>query len=85
MRTHTTPNIESEVIKIISKTKEIRPARLHPSANLSREFGFDTVDVVDIILELERNFQIVIPDEVPLHTVGDFVEYVSSHTLAKAS
>jgi len=78
-------NIESEVIKIISKTKEIRAARLRPSANLSREFGFDTVDVVDIILELERNFHIVIPDEVPLHTVGDFVDYVSSHTLAKAS
>jgi acyl carrier protein len=85
MRTHTAPTIESEVIKIISKTKEIKPARLHPAANLSREFGFDTVDVVDIILELERNFQIVIPDEVPINTVGDFVDYVSSHTLAKAS
>jgi acyl carrier protein len=85
MKTQPAPNIESQVIKIISKTKEIRPARLHPSANLSREFGFDTVDVVDIILELERNFQIVIPDEVPLNTVGDFVDYVSSHTLAKAS
>ncbi len=85
MKTQPAPNIESQVIKIISRTKEIRPARLHPSANLSREFGFDTVDVVDIILELERNFQIVIPDEVPLNTVGDFVDYVSSHTLAKAS
>ena len=85
MRTHPVPNIESQVIKIISKTKEIRPARLRPSANLSREFGFDTVDVVDIILELERNFHIVIPDEVPINTVGDFVKYVSSHTLAKAS
>jgi acyl carrier protein len=85
MKTQPAPNIESQVIKIISKTKEIRPARLHPAANLSREFGFDTVDVVDIILELERNFHIVIPDEVPLNTVGDFVDYVSSHTLAKAS
>ena len=73
-------NIESEVIKIISKTKEIRAARLRPSANLSREFGFDTVDVVDIILELEKNFKITIPDEVPLRTVGDFVQYVTTHT-----
>ena len=85
MRTPASPNIESEVIKIISKTKEIRAARLHPAANLSRELGFDTVDVVDIILELERNFHIIIPDEVPIHTVGDFVDFVSSHTLAKAS
>lgn len=79
------PNIENEVIQIISKTKEIRPGRLRPTANLSQELGFDTVDVVDIILELEKNFQIIIPDEVPILTVGDFVDYVSSHTLAKAS
>ncbi|MFD2246439.1 acyl carrier protein [Pontibacter ruber] len=77
--------IEREVIRIISKTKEIRPARLQPTARLSQDFGFDTVDVVDIILELEKNFQITIPDEVPINTVGDFVDYVSSHALREAS
>ena len=85
MKTYPAPEIETAVIHIISKTKEIRPARLRPSANLSREFGFDTVDVVDIILELEKKFHIVIPDEVPLHTVGDIVDYVASHMFAKAS
>lgn len=85
MMTVHTPSITKEVVKIISKTKEIRPSRLRVSANLSKEFGFDTVDVVDIILELEKNFKIVIPDEVPLHTVGDFVDYVSTHTMRQAS
>lgn len=85
MRTYPTSSIETEVIKIISKTKEIRPSRLRSSANLSREFGFDTVDVVDIILELEKNFKIIIPDEVPLTTVGDFINYVSAHTMRQAS
>jgi len=78
-------NIEHQIINIISKTKEIKPSRLQAHANLSREFGFDTVDVVDIILELEKSFKITIPDEVPIDTVGDFINYVSSHTLAKAS
>jgi acyl carrier protein len=85
MMTAHTPSITKEVVKIISKTKEIRPSRLRASSNLSKEFGFDTVDVVDIILELEKSFQIVIPDEVPIATVGDFVAYVSSHTLRQAS
>jgi len=84
MKAYATPDIEHQVINIISKTKEIRPARLRASANLT-QFGFDTVDVVDIILELEKNFKIVIPDEVPLTTVGDFVNYVSSHTVRQAS
>lgn len=77
------PKIANEVINIISRTKEIKPSRLRSSANLSREFGFDTVDVVDIILELEKSFKIQIPDEVPIDTVGDFVDFVSTHTLLK--
>ena len=72
--------IEQQVLRIISKRKAIKPRRLRIGSNLSRELGFDTVDVVDIILELERNFHIIIPDEVPLATVGDFVTYVASHT-----
>lgn len=86
MRTQPLPeNIANQVINIISKTKEIKPSRLRNSANLSRELGFDTVDVVDIILELEKKFHIIIPDEVPISTVGDFVNYVSTHTIRQAS
>ncbi|MFD2785903.1 acyl carrier protein [Hymenobacter rubripertinctus] len=83
MITATTPvskSIQQQVVRIISKRKAIKARRLRIGSDLSRELGFDTVDVVDIILELERNFHIVIPDEVPLATVGDFVNYVATHT-----
>ncbi|MBC5994850.1 acyl carrier protein [Pontibacter cellulosilyticus] len=76
--------IEKEVIRIISKTKEIKADRLWADRML-QDFGFDTVDVVDIILELEKNFKITIPDEVPIDKVGDFIDFVSTHTLRKAS
>jgi len=75
-------SIEQQVLRIISKRKAIKPTRLRTGSSLSRELGFDTVDVVDIILELERSFHITIPDEVPLATVGDFVTYVAKHTPA---
>ncbi len=76
--------IEKEVIRIISKTKEIQADRIE-SSRLLRDFGFDTVDLVDIILELEKNFKITIPDEVPIDTVGDFIDFVATHTIRKAS
>ncbi|WP_223652608.1 acyl carrier protein [Hymenobacter psoromatis] len=72
--------IEQQVLRIISKRKAIKPVRLRRTASLSRDLRFDTVDLVDIILELERNFHITVPDEVPFHTVGDFVRYVTAHT-----
>ena len=71
--------IEQQVLKIISKRKAIKAVRLRRTASLSRDLRFDTVDVVDIILELERNFNITVPDEIPFFTVGDFVRYVSAH------
>lgn len=76
--------IQQQVLRIISKRKAIKARRLRIGSDLSRELGFDTVDVVDIILELERNFHITIPDEVPLTTIGDFVNYVATHTSTEA-
>ncbi|RNI21884.1 acyl carrier protein [Rufibacter latericius] len=75
-----TPSVSQEVLNIISKVGEIKPSRLRTSSNLNKEFDFDTLDVVNIIWELEKSFKIVIPDEVPLNTVGDFVEFVSTQT-----
>ena len=71
--------IEQQVLRIISKRKAIKAVRLRPTASLSRDLRFDTVDLVDIILELERSFHITVPDEVPFITVGDFVRYVTAH------
>jgi acyl carrier protein len=72
-------NIEQQVLRIISKRKAIKAVRLRRTASLSRDLRFDTVDLVDIILELERSFHITVPDEVPFYTVGDFVRYVTAH------
>lgn len=79
---HPAASIEQQVFRIISKRKAIRASRVRKTASLVRDLRFDTVDVVDIILELERNFHIVIPDELPLYTVGDFVRFVRAHAAA---
>jgi acyl carrier protein len=71
--------LTKQVLQIISRRKAIQPSRLHLGSSLNKELHFDTVDVVDIILALERRFHLIIPDEVPLETVGDFVHYVGAH------
>lgn len=69
--------IAQKVRRIISQRKHINPRRLRFGATLG-ELDFDQLDVVDIILELERRFHLTIPDEIPLHTVGDFVSCVAA-------
>lgn len=75
-------SIEQQVFRIISKRKAIRASRVRKTASLARDLRFETLDVVDIILALENQFHITIPDEVPLNTVGDFVRYVRDHAAA---
>ncbi len=76
---HEPAKLTWQVRHLISQRKRVQMRRLRPTAHLSRELHFDLVDVVDIILAVEQFFHLTIPDEVPLATVGDLVQYVRTH------
>ena len=50
-------------------------------ASFVDELGEDSLDVVELIMGLETEFDIEIPDEdaEKISTVGDAVEYIKSH------
>ncbi len=50
-------------------------------ANFQEDLGADSLDLVEMIMELEDQFGIKIPDEdaQKIQTVGQAVEYVTSH------
>lgn len=80
MHAQSVPAIAHEVMRIIARHQHVAPERLRPRTRLEEELHCDQIDVVDIILAVEKRFHVTIPDEVPLFTVGDFVEYVASHS-----
>jgi acyl carrier protein len=70
--------LSRQIAKLISEVKHIPKSRLMPSTNLYRSLNFDIKDVVDVILVLEQHYQIYIPDEVPVETVGDLIRFVGN-------
>lgn len=52
-----------------------------PEASFVDDLGADSLDVVELIMGLETEFDIEIPDEdaEKISTVGDAVEYIKSH------
>jgi acyl carrier protein len=78
---HTYPTIVATVTRIISKNKGVRKSAILVKDNL-RELGLDQLDVVDLILEVEKKYHITIPDEVPVETVTDIVRFVHTHAAA---
>jgi len=55
-------------------------------ANLSKDLGLDSLDTVDLVLQMEDLFHISIPDEdyQQLHTVKQFSDYLKRKTVAQA-
>lgn len=46
------------------------------------DLGADSLDIVELIMALEEDFDLEIPDEdaEKIQTVGDVVEYIKEHT-----
>ena len=74
-----------ELSEIIEKTNqflieeiEVDPTSLIPSANLKDDLGIDSLDFVDIVVLVERNFGFKIkPEELAdVHTLEAFYRYI---------
>jgi len=78
--THSSDPIEDKVKQIIVDHLSVDPAAVIPSARIMADLGADSLDAVEIILTLEKEFDIHIRDEdvVKLYTVKDVVDYVRS-------
>ncbi|MBP0965791.1 MAG: acyl carrier protein [Oscillospiraceae bacterium] len=50
-------------------------------ANIQDDLGADSLDVVDLVMALEDEFEVEIPDEAveSIKTVGDIVKYIEEH------
>ena len=76
--------VRKNIAELISNKKGVRKSRLLKPAAFS-QFGFDTLDLVDLILEVEKAYNVIIPDEIPLNTIDDFVDFICGRRLQQAS
>lgn len=67
--------------KILALIEDKGYGKVEPSDEFSA-IGFDSLDLVDLIMEIEKMFKISIPDEEAfgLKTVSDAVELVKNKT-----
>ncbi len=66
-----------QVRHLISRRKGVRLHHVRPTTDLLIEFGFEALDMVDLILEVESHFHFTIPDELLLlRTPSDFVYFL---------
>jgi acyl carrier protein len=74
-------NVEDRVRKIIIEQLEVPPDQVKPEATFAEDLKADSLAVVELVLALEEQFKIEIPDEdtEKIKTVGDAINYIKSH------
>jgi acyl carrier protein len=77
---NTASGVEAAVGRIISDTLGVDSADVTPNADIIVDLGADELDLVELIMEAESEFNISISDDQveKIKTVGDFVSHVQS-------
>ena len=70
----------AKVKDIIEKELGVEREKLTDGASFIEDLGADSLDIVELVMEFEKEFNIDIPDEdaEKLRTVGDAVAYLEA-------
>ena len=72
-------NIAEDVKAIIVEKLGVDASEVTDTANFTNDLGADSLDIVELIMDFEKQFDIEIPDDDAgdrIQTVGDAIKYI---------
>ncbi len=74
-------DVLERVKKIVVDRLDVDEADVKPEASFKEDLDADSLDIVELVMELEDEFNLEISDEdaEKIQTVGDVVTYIQSH------
>jgi acyl carrier protein len=80
-------DIETRLKKIVAKNLDVCESRITPDSSYIDDLGADSLDQVELIMALEEEFEVEIPDESAekVKTISDTIKYIKTHAKEKAA
>jgi len=74
-------NVQERVKNIIIEQLGVEADQVKPEAQFVNDLGADSLDTVELIMALEEEFDVEIPDEKAekIKTVGEAIEFISEN------
>ncbi|MBF0611389.1 MAG: acyl carrier protein [Magnetococcales bacterium] len=75
-------DISERVKKIVMEQLGVEAAQVTDDANFVNDLGADSLDQVELVMSLEQEFDIEIPEDAveKINTVRDAINYVTEHS-----
>ncbi len=73
-------DIKEKVTQIICEQLSVEESQVTPDASFQESLNADSLDIVELVMALEENFGIEIPDDdaEKIRTVGDAIRYIEA-------
>lgn len=70
--------VSERVIDIVAEQLGVEKDKITPETSFVNDLGADSLDTVELVMELEEEFDINIPDEVAekIQTVGQAIDFI---------
>jgi acyl carrier protein len=80
-------DIETRLKEIVAKNLDVDKSRITPDSSYVDDLGADSLDTVELIMAIEEEFGVEIPDEEAekVRTIADTLKYITEHAKEKAS
>ncbi|KST66916.1 acyl carrier protein [Mastigocoleus testarum] len=78
--------IFEKVKEIVTEQLSVEAEKIKPQSNFANDLGADSLDTVELVMALEEEFDIEIPDEAAekITTVQEAVDYINDKVAASA-
>jgi len=79
------PSVKDRVIEIVCENLGVNKDQVTEKTSFIEDVGADSLDIVELIMELEEEFEINIPHEQAekIKTVGEAIEYIEREIAKK--
>ena len=70
-----------KVKAILSEQFDVEEEKITPETSIVNDLNADSLDVVDLLMSIEDEFEVEVPDEEieNIKTVDDLVKYIENH------
>ncbi|KAI5450880.1 mitochondrial acyl carrier protein [Naganishia albida] len=71
--------ITSRVLEVLKGFEKVDGGKLTPTATFTKDLGLDSLDAVEVVMAIEEEFAVEIPDEEAdqITSVGQAIEYIA--------